>query len=104
MATHAENRVAGSVHPRVPPTLLGVLQWLVLREDVPGAGWWVAAHAIALVVAGPGIGFASWLAGAPVETALGNLVPWLAFGAVYGIVTGSALLWLLRGRLAAATT
>lgn len=84
--------------------LLGVLQWLVLREQVPDAGWWVAAHAVALVMAGPGVGFVTWLTGAPVETAVGSVLRWLAFGAVYGIVTGSALWWLLRERLPLATT
>ena len=84
--------------------LLGVLQWLVLRNQVPGAGWWVAAHAAALVIAGPGVGFVTWLTGAPVDTVVGNLLRWLSFGAVYGIVTGSALWWLLRDRLPLATS
>ncbi len=83
--------------------LLGVFQWLVLRETVAGAGWWVAAHALALVLAGPGVGFVTWLTGAPVDTSVGNLLRWIAFGAVYGAVTGSALCWLLRERLSLAT-
>lgn len=83
-------------------TALGVLQWLVLREDVAGAGWWMLAHVGALVVAGPGVGFVTWLTGAPVETALGNALRWLTFGSAYGIVTGAVLLWLLRERIAVA--
>ena len=82
---------------------LGVFQWWVLRGDVAGAGWWVAAHAVALLLAGPGVGFATWLTGAEVDSAPGNLVRWLSFGSVYGVVTGSALWWLLRERLSLAT-
>ena len=79
--------------------LLGVFQWLILRSEVDGAGWWVVAHLAALLAAGPGVGFVSWLTGAPVDSAWGNLSRWLAFGGVYGVVTGSALWWLLRERL-----
>jgi hypothetical protein len=49
--------------------LTGMLQWLVLRRQVPRAGWWiiatVAAHLFGVV-------------------------------AVFGAVTGAALVWLLR--------
>jgi hypothetical protein len=78
---------------------LGVLQWLVLREQVAGAGWWVLASTLGLIVAVPVVGFVSWATGAPVDSAVGGLVRWLAFGAAYGAITGAALLWLLRRRL-----
>ena len=78
--------------------LLGVLQGVLLRETVLAAGWWVAGHVLALIVAGPGVGFMTWLTGAPVDTVFGNLLRWAAFGAAYGATTGSTLAWLLHDR------
>jgi len=34
-----------------------------------------------------------------VDGAIGGLLRWLAFGAAYGVVTGTALVWLVRERL-----
>ncbi|NKB89445.1 MAG: hypothetical protein GKS06_14600 [Acidobacteria bacterium] len=79
--------------------LLGTLQWLVLRDQLAGSGWWVLAHAAGLIVAAPVVGFATWATGLPVDGALGGALRWLAFGAGYGAVTGTALLWLLRDRV-----
>ena len=79
--------------------VLGVLQWLVLRARVAGAGWWVLANTLGLIVVPPVVGFVTWATGAPVDSAVGGLLRWLAFGAAYGAVTGTALLWLLRQRL-----
>ncbi len=80
--------------------VLGVLQWLVLREQLVGAGWWVLASTLGLIVAGPVVGFVSWATGAPGGSLAGGLSRWLAFGAAYGAITGTALVWLLRQRLA----
>jgi hypothetical protein len=60
-------------------TLAGVLQWLVLRRQVARAGWWVLASTVGWVVAVP----VGDIAGPP---------GW----AVYGAVTGTLLVWLLR--------
>ncbi|NNG17139.1 MAG: hypothetical protein HKM89_11730 [Gemmatimonadales bacterium] len=79
--------------------VLGALQWLVLREQVAGAGWWVLANALGLIVAIPVVGFVTWATGATPDSAMGGLLRWLAFGAAYGVVTGTALWWLLRERL-----
>ncbi len=79
--------------------VLGVLQWLVLRQEVTGAGWWVVATPLGLLVAIPVVGFVTWATGTPVDGAVGRLLPWHAFGAAYGAVTGTALWWLLRQRL-----
>ncbi len=64
-------------------TVVGVLQWLVLRRQVARAGWWVLASTVGWVVGGP----------------VGGFVGWAALGAVYGAITGSVLVWLLRQRL-----
>ena len=60
-------------------TLVGVLQWLVLRRQVARAGWWVLATTVGWVVAIP----VGDIAGPP---------GW----AVYGAITGTVLVWLLR--------
>ncbi len=60
-------------------TLAGVLQWLVLRREVARAGWWVLGSTVGWVVAIP------WgdMMGPP---------GW----ALYGAITGTVLVWLLR--------
>jgi hypothetical protein len=61
-------------------TVVGALQWLVLRRQVARAGWWVLASTV------------GWVVGMP----LGGIFGWLALGAAYGAITGTALVWLLR--------
>jgi hypothetical protein len=61
-------------------TVVGVLQWLVLRRQVARARWWVLASTV------------GWLVGGP----LGGMVGWVGLGAAYGAITGTALVWLLR--------
>ena len=63
-------------------TAAGVLQWLVLRGQVPGAGWWVLASTV------------GWVAGIPMGEELG----WNGLGAGYGLITGTVLVLLLRRR------
>ena len=82
--------------------LLGVLQWLVLRQEVAGAGWWIVAPTLGLLLAIPVVGFVTWATGAPVDSTVGGLLRWHAFGAAYGLSTGTALVWLLRHRLESA--
>ena len=77
---------------------LGALQWLVLREQVAGAGWWVLANTLGLIVAVPVVGFVTWATGAPADGPIGGFLRWLAFGAGYGVVTATAFWWLLRER------
>ena len=61
-------------------TVVGVLQWLVLRPQFARAGWWVLASTV------------GWLVGMPV----GGMVGWVGLGAAYGAITGTAMVWLLR--------
>ncbi len=60
----------------------GVLQWRVLAGRVPRAGWWVVVTTVA------------WLVGIP----LGEELGWNGLGAGYGLLRGTALVWMLRGR------
>ncbi len=75
-------------------TVLGVLQWLVLRRQVARAGWWVLASTVGWVVGG----LVAGLVGATVGVDLS----WAGLGAVYGAITGPVLVWLLRHRAAGA--
>lgn len=61
-------------------TTVGVLQWLVLRQQVPRSGWWVLASTT------------GWVVGMP----LGDINGPPGLGATYGVITGIALVWLLR--------
>lgn len=61
-------------------TVAGLLQWAVLRRQVPLAGWWVAAST------------AGWVLGMP----FGDLNGPPGLGAVYGAITATTLVWLMR--------
>ena len=61
-------------------TVAGVFQWLVLKGQVPRAGWWVLASTV------------GWVVGIPVGEELG----WNGLGAGYGLITGMVLVLLLR--------
>ena len=64
--------------------LAGIVQWFVLRQQVPRAGWWIVASTL------------GWAAGMGLAMML-RQVGWIAGGAVGGAITGLPLLWLLRG-------
>jgi hypothetical protein len=70
-------------------TLLGVLQWLVLRRSLPRTGWWIVA-----AVAGPSI--LPLVMGGPLR----NLAELLSFAVVAPSLTGLVLVWLLRHAVA----
>lgn len=75
--------------------MTGIPQWLVLRRKVPRAGWWLVASCIGSLVGLLDFRFV---------LALGEAGKWtqailtfgLVFGAGYGAITGTALVWLLR--------
>jgi hypothetical protein len=68
----------------------GVCQWLVLRERLPHAGWWIAINmagwlpALALVAGGPSV-----------ESDLDILLAGIAELVPFA-VTGAGMIWLLR--------
>jgi hypothetical protein len=63
-------------------TVVGVLQWGVLRRQISQAGWWLVASTV------------GWVVGMP----LGDIVGPPGLGAAYGAITGIALVLLLRQR------
>ena len=66
--------------------VMGAIQWLVLRQHVRRASVWILANAA---------GFA--LTGAAIGVSIDRISDVVALGALPGIVTGLALVLLLRG-------
>jgi hypothetical protein len=70
-------------------SVIGTLQWLVLRSRIPGARWWVAAS------------IAGWAAGAAAGDGVAYFVEGLDLVVapiVSAWVTGIELVWFLRLR------
>ncbi len=65
----------------------GSLQWVVLREKVARAGWWVLASALGLAVAGGAPGAATGPTGA--ITADNWAMAVTLFGVIFGLVAGT---------------
>jgi hypothetical protein len=71
--------------------LVGILQWLVLRQHLPKAAWWILASALGLVVAAiDRTGGTSRL--------LGWILVSLGAGAAYGIVTAFFLFFMMPAK------
>ena len=66
---------------------VGVVQWLVLQRQIAGSGWLILACSVGWVVSGLSAGVTDSAAG------------WAVLGAVYGVITGCVLVWLLRWRV-----
>ncbi len=69
-------------------TLVGLLQWLFLRQRVSKASWWIFANIVGLVL-GKAINLA-------VSALLGPFVGAVLGGLVFGSITGFLLIWLLQ--------
>jgi len=73
----------------------GILQWLILRRNVPRAGWWLLANLLGSLVGAIG----PFIAVSISETGNWGLAL-MAFGGLFGAgngaITGTALVWLLR--------
>ena len=81
----------------------GVLQWLVLRQQVARAGWWVLASTVgwpvSIGVGGIGVQAVRAVTDVTLPAVTAALIP-----AIYGAITGSVLVWLLRQPVPAAAT
>lgn len=89
--------------------LLGTMQWLVLRRQIYGAGWWISASTLGWLI-GALVIFPGWTLGDGVGNKLSehmalivfHIIPPALGGLMCGLVTGVALLMLLkRTRVAA---
>jgi len=81
---------------------IGVPQWLVLRQHLQHAGWWVGANALAwsLSVAVPFVALALVPDAAPFWLwVAAGIMSGLLMGLVVGALTGLALLWLVRNEV-----
>jgi hypothetical protein len=65
---------------------VGIAQWIVLRRQLPRAGWWILAGSM---------GTAGTMAAALAARETVGVSAALAL-IIYGAITGSVLLWLLR--------
>ncbi len=91
--------LAFCVHKIVLGAVVGILQWVVLRERVPGAGRWVWASIAGLAVAG-GVGVAVIVARGPTRIeSLATVVGTTLVVALGGAVTGMLQRPVLRGQV-----
>ncbi len=88
---------AVSVMGAVVGLFLGGLQWLTLRKDVPGAGWWVVACVVGWAVASLAAAGILLIVGDRVEEwgGLPLLGVVAAIGLVAGAITGVAVVRLM---------
>lgn len=99
--------MGGTVRPNENPAMIGVrmaiafglvagiLQWIILRQKVTRAGWWVLANILGLLVGEMGFPISIAISAATGNDGLSMLVVALVFAAGYGAVTASALVLLL---------
>ena len=75
-------------------TVIGFIQWLVLRRYLQAAAWWIPAMAVAMAITS--VVSMPW----PASVGIGGLmaVPLTKglTGIIVGAITGIALVWLLR--------
>ncbi|MBC1224365.1 hypothetical protein GNF10_27285 [Nostoc sp. UCD121] len=72
-------------------SVIGVCQWLVMRNHIQCAGWWILASSMG----GVGRGFVSVVLQPVVDPIIADIAGSLAYSAV----TGMALVWLLQNRI-----
>ncbi|MBD2206141.1 protein kinase [Calothrix sp. FACHB-1219] len=77
---------------------LGMLQWFVLRRSFSQTGWWVLANALGITLGGiVSVFVAVALRTDPNDHVSLSLFVTTALGfAVFGMITGGALIWLMR--------
>jgi hypothetical protein len=70
--------------------ILGVLQWLLLRQKIQSAGWWVLESMTGAMLGS--------LVADAINTALQSDSPidFLTSSVVWAIITGICMMWLLR--------
>ena len=101
---------AGFVGVAVGGIVTGILQWLVLRRQIPRATWWVPASTLAVVAVGAvvfGVGRVNadvgWIAGAGLFGAVVGLLQWLVLRRQVARagwwVLASTLGWVVGGPL-----
>ncbi|MDE5099991.1 MAG: hypothetical protein O4861_17300 [Trichodesmium sp. St16_bin4-tuft] len=73
--------------------VIGSAQWLVLRKQLSQSHWWILASVLGITATL----FASFYYSRLEQASSWNFIFWLSiFGIIYGVITGFALVWLLR--------
>ncbi len=95
----------GIIFGIVSGVIVGAMQWLILKQQVIKAGWWVLISIISYT-GGSTLGAgAAYILSVDMNPMVGAVVFWLTFAAVFGIIsgaiTGTALIWLLRQPISA---
>ena len=93
---HDDSFVSGMIVGATNGILAGTLHWLLLRRQIPQAGWWVLASTIGTSI-GWGVGF---VFSTPPPAYATNFLGSLLAGTVTGGLTGLGLVWLLRSVVA----
>jgi len=75
--------------------VVGIPQWLVLRQHLPHSGWWILASAIGLLLAGPDRSGGT-------NSLMGWLFVSMGAGAAFGIVTAFFLYFIMPAKKPAA--
>ena len=100
--------MGGTVRPNENPAMIGVKmaiafgvvtgipQWMILRQKVVRAGWWVLASVLGLLVGEFGFPLSIAVSAATNNESLSMLAVAFVFAAGYGAVTGAVLVWLLN--------
>ena len=89
------NRILGGA---TMGAVLGLAQWLVLRRRVSRSSSWILATTVGLAMGWPlGLAIYEAVGGAMYESVSGA-ISGAMISLVYGVVTGTALLWLLQNR------
>ncbi|MBI3836341.1 MAG: hypothetical protein HY288_00215 [Planctomycetia bacterium] len=89
--------MAGTLLATVFGAVVAAMQWLLLRRHVSWAGWWASAVIVIIALCGAVVyGYMGkpWLDQGKCVTC--GVVPVAMFGAVFGMLTGIPLLWMLR--------
>jgi hypothetical protein len=92
-----ENYVmAGILFAAIFGVAAGIMQWLVLRQKVVRSGLWILASIFGSLVGSIGVPVAGLISDRTDNYDLSTMVFGALLGAGLGIITGAALVWLLR--------
>ncbi|MBD2517496.1 serine/threonine protein kinase [Nostoc sp. FACHB-973] len=88
--------VAGAVAGAVGGTSVGMIQWLVLRRSLPRTAWWVLANSVGAAIPIILVVPLSQALGSPSPNRLEFFLVLAVYFAIFGAITGGALVWLMR--------
>ena len=75
--------------------ILGVSQWIVLRNKVEGSGWWILVNTVSVTLA-VGLSEITDIALSEFNLVTHLIILGVVWGSIQGIVTGATLRWGFR--------